>query len=98
MGTVLVGVMHGMAGSAALLVLTAASVASVPLGLGYVLVFGIGSVIGMAVLSAVIAVPLRWSAGALTWANGALQSGIGLATIVLGVLVAGDSLRSLAGA
>ena len=96
--TLLVGVMHGMAGSAALLVLTAASVASVPLGLGYVVVFGIGSVIGMAALSAVIAVPLSWSARALTWANGAAQSAIGLATIILGVLVASESLRGLAGA
>ncbi len=95
--TLLVGMMHGMAGSAALLVLTAASVGSAPLGLGYILLFGIGSVLGMAALSAVIAVPLTWSARALTWANGGLQGVIGFATIVLGVVVVDESLGVLFG-
>ncbi len=96
--SLMVGMMHGMAGSAVLLVVTAASVASVPLGLGYVLLFGAGSIFGMAALSAVIAVPLAWSARALTWGNRALQSGVGLATVILGVFVVQESLRSLAGA
>jgi hypothetical protein len=95
--TLLVGMMHGMAGSAALLVLTAATVGSAPLGLGYIALFGIGSVLGMAALSAVIAVPLTWSARALTWANGTLQGAIGLATIVLGVMVIDESIPALVG-
>ncbi len=95
--TLLVGMMHGMAGSAALLVLTAATVDSAPLGLGYIFLFGIGSVLGMAALSAVIAVPLSWSARALTWASGGLQGAIGLATIILGAVVVDESLRVLAG-
>ncbi len=94
--TLLVGMMHGMAGSAALLILTATTVASVRLGLSYILLFGVGSILGMMVLSAVIAVPLAWSARALTWANGVLQSGIGLATVILGLFVVHESLRSLA--
>jgi hypothetical protein len=74
-----------MAGSAALLVLTAASVETPALGLAYVAVFGVGSVAGMAALSAVIAVPLAWSARALTWANRTLQGAVGLATVAVGV-------------
>lgn len=93
--TLLVGMMHGMAGSAALLVLTAATVGSAPLGLGYILLFGIGSVLGMAALSAVIAVPLSWSARTLTWANSGLQGAIGLATIVLGAVVIDESVGAL---
>ena len=96
--TLLVGMMHGMAGSAALVVLTAATVGSVPLGLGYIMLFGVGSIVGMAALSAVIAVPLTWSARAMTWANRSLQSAIGLATVILGVLVVDESLRGLIGA
>lgn len=96
--TLLVGMMHGMAGSAALLILTAATVASAPLGMSYVLLFGVGSILGMIVLSAVIAVPLAWSARALTWANGVLQSTIAFATVMLGLFVVHESLRSLAGA
>ncbi|MCH7865701.1 MAG: urease accessory protein, partial [Proteobacteria bacterium] len=46
--TLLVGMMHGMAGSAALLVLTAASVGPAPLVLLYVALVGAGSIIGMA--------------------------------------------------
>src|SRR3954454_16967236 len=67
--SLLVGLMHGMAGSAALLVLAVSQAASPAVGLGYVALFGIGSMIGMGVLSTVIAVPLAVSARSLTWAN-----------------------------
>lgn len=93
--TFVVGMMHGMAGSAALLVLTAATVGSTPLGLGYILLFGLGSIIGMASLSAIIAVPLAWSARAMTWANNGLQGVIGLTTVTLGILIVNENLRSL---
>ena len=67
--TLLVGLMHGMAGSAALLVLAVSQASSPVAGLGYVALFGIGSMVGMGALSAVIAVPLAVSARWLTWAN-----------------------------
>jgi ABC-type nickel/cobalt efflux system permease component RcnA len=83
--TLLVGLMHGMAGSAALLVLTVAQAPSVAVGLGYVALFGIGSMIGMGALSTVIAVPLALSARWLTWANQGLQGAVGLITIAIGL-------------
>jgi ABC-type nickel/cobalt efflux system permease component RcnA len=83
--TLLVGLMHGMAGSAALLVLAVSQAASPAIGLGYVALFGIGSMIGMAVLSTVIAVPLAVSARWLTWANRGLQGAVGVVTIAIGV-------------
>jgi len=79
-----VGLMHGMAGSAALIILTLQSVDSVTTGLFYILMFGIGSIIGMAALSFIIAIPLRHSAKGLTWLNNGLQAVIGIATIALG--------------
>ncbi|NQU61583.1 MAG: urease accessory protein [Rhodospirillales bacterium] len=85
--TLLVGMMHGMAGSAALLVLTAASIGPSPLGLFYVALFGVGSIIGMAALSVVIAVPLAYTAKSLTWGNWGLQSLVGAGTVILGVVV-----------
>ena len=85
--SLMVGVMHGMAGSAALLLLTAASFTSAPLGLLYIAVFGVGSVVGMAALSAVIAVPMRYSAKALGWGRHALQATIGGATVALGAVM-----------
>lgn len=96
--TLLVGTMHGMAGSAALVVVAASSIESPLVGLVYVLMFGLGSIVGMALLSAVIAVPLTWTAGSLTVANRALQTCIGLVTIGVGLTVVSDSWRALIGA
>jgi cytochrome c biogenesis protein CcdA len=83
--TLLVGLMHGMAGSAALLVLAVSQASSAAAGLGYVALFGIGSMLGMGALSMVIAVPLAASARWLTWANSSLQGAVGAITIAIGV-------------
>ena len=84
--TLLVGLMHGMAGSAALLVLAVSQASSSAVGLAYVALFGIGSMIGMGALSTLIAVPLAISAHWLTWANRGLQGAVGLATIAIGIV------------
>jgi hypothetical protein len=81
----LVGLMHGMAGSAALLVLAVSQASSPAVGLGYVALFGIGSMVGMGALSTVIAVPLAVSARWLTWANSGLQGAVGVITITIGI-------------
>jgi len=83
--TLLVGLMHGMAGSAALLVLTVSQASSPAMGLGYVALFGVGSMIGMGALSTIIAVPLAVSARWLTWANHGLQGAVGIVTMAIGV-------------
>ncbi len=80
----LVGSMHGLAGTAAVVVLTAAAQTTPAMGLAYIAVFGIGSIVGMAAVSSVIAVPLSLTAGTLTRANGALQLVIGAITIGIG--------------
>jgi hypothetical protein len=84
--TLLVGLMHGMAGSAALLVLTISQASNAAVALGYVALFGIGSMVGMGALSTVIAVPLAVSARWLTWANRGLQGAVGVVTIAIGVM------------
>src|SRR5882757_8738229 len=84
--TLLVGLMHGMAGSAALLVLAVSQASSPAAAVAYVLLFGIGSMLGMGALSAVIAVPLAVSARWLTWANRGLQGAVGVVTIAVGAM------------
>ena len=79
-----VGLMHGMAGSAALLVVAVSAVADPMQGVAYVVLFGLGSMLGMGALSSVVAVPLVISARLLNWANAALQAAIGLVTIAIG--------------
>jgi hypothetical protein len=85
--TLLVGMVHGLAGSAALVMLTASTIRDPATGILYVLLFGLGSVAGMAALSALIALPLAWTARALTAANRLLQAAIGGATVALGLVV-----------
>jgi len=82
--TLLVGLIHGMAGSAALLVIAVSQVEAPAYGLLYLVLFGAGSMVGMGALSAVIAVPLAISARSLTWANRALQVIVGMVTIGIG--------------
>lgn len=82
--TLFVGLVHGMAGSAALLVLTVAQAATARDGLIYMLLFGVGSMIGMAALSSMIAVPLVVSARLLTSVNRALQLIVGSVAIGIG--------------
>jgi hypothetical protein len=84
-----VGMMHGLAGSAALVALAATTAPSVPLGVAFMVVFGLGSIAGMAIFSAVIAVPLSYTATTLTWATrgfqalaGAFAIGVGVRTLV----------------
>jgi hypothetical protein len=94
--TLAVGMMHGLAGSAALLILALASVQSAATALLYIAVFGLGSIVGMAALSAVIAIPLSYSAGFITWAHRGMQAGIGLATIAVGAWIVFASLTPAA--
>jgi high-affinity nickel permease len=85
--TLMIGLMHGMAGSAALILLTMETVDSLWLGLWYMLLFGVGSMLGMAILSIIIAIPLRASANGLTWMHNGLQTAIGVLTCGLGVSI-----------
>lgn len=82
-----VGMVHGMAGSAALVLLTLEDVPSVGLGILYISLFGLGSVVGMAALSLVIALPLRASAMRLNYAHWSLTALVGLASCALGTSI-----------
>ncbi len=80
----LVGIMHGMAGSAALILLALQSVQSPATGLLYIALFGAGSIAGMATLSLLIAMPLRYSRVGPDWAFRGLQGLVGLTTLAIG--------------
>jgi sulfite exporter TauE/SafE len=80
----LVGTVHGMAGSAALVVLTSATAGSFWMGFAYIASFGMGSMIGMAALSLAISVPLELSSRRLGHAHGLVEVPIACGTMVLG--------------
>ncbi len=81
-----VGVMHGLAGSAALIALAAPG--QFLDGMGFIFLFGVGSILGMLVLSSVIALPLLLSGRLLTGLNRGLRLGIGVVSIVIGCFYA----------
>ena len=82
--SLLVGMVHGMAGSGALLLVVLSTIHSIPLGLAYIAIFGIGSILGMAGTSTLMGIPfvklansakvslfLRYAAAVTTLAIGA---------------------------
>ena len=52
---------HGLAGSAALLLVVLSSAGSVSEGLIYIAVFGFGSIVGMMLVAIVVSLPVLWS-------------------------------------
>ena len=81
----LVGMLHGLAGSAALMLLVLATIPSPLAGLLYIAVFGLGSTLGMLALSGLIAVPFVLTAKRSAHATAAIQVGAGLVSVVFGV-------------
>lgn len=82
-----VGMVHGLAGSAALVLVALDKLASPLWGALYVLLFGAGSIAGMALLSVAISLPLHAGAARLTLLHRGVQGVIALITIGLGVRV-----------
>ena len=56
-----IGMAHGLAGSAALLLIVLSSARSVSEGLIYIAVFGAGSILGMMLVGMVVSLPVIWS-------------------------------------
>jgi hypothetical protein len=83
----LVGLVHGAAGSAGLLALALAASRSPWLAITYVLLFGVGSICGMAALTCVAAWPLRLAQHSATWFYRGLHCAISCVAIVLGLRV-----------
>ena len=89
----LVGLMHGMAGSAALIILTLNTVQTPVTALFYMAFFGVGSILGMALLSCVIAIPLRFSEQRLTRVYNGLHVSVGFFSIGIGASIIVDFLQ-----
>lgn len=82
-----IGLVHGLAGSAALMLLIAASTPSPWLGLAYIASFGVGSIGGMIAMSALVSVPALWSAERFTRLNSIVRGGAGVFSIGVGLFV-----------
>jgi hypothetical protein len=85
---VLVGAVHGLAGSAALTLLVLTQIRSMTLGLLYLGVFGLGSMVGMLLMSGVVGLPFVLSARRLTRVHYNLQMTAGALSVCFGLLYA----------
>lgn len=81
----LVGAMHGLAGSAALTLLVLTQIQSVLLGLLYLALFGVGSTFGMLLMSGLIGLPFALSGRRLSSLNYGLQTAAGGLSIAFGL-------------
>ena len=84
----LMGSLHGMAGSAALVVLSLQAVSSPGLALAYMGVFSAGSIAGMVLFSLAIALPVRLHGRHLEGASRGFEAALGAASAALGLWVA----------
>ncbi len=85
MKPLLVGAMHGLAGSAALTLLILTQIPSIFLGLLYLGLFGLGSTVGMLMMSGLIGLPFALSARRLTGFHYGLQTIAGGLSVAFGL-------------
>ena len=91
----IVGMVHGLAGSAALMLAVLATVPSAALGLVYIAVFGIGSVGGMLLMSLLIGLPFVATARRFSTINGLIRLLAGLFSIIFGMILAWKLLHEI---
>jgi ABC-type nickel/cobalt efflux system permease component RcnA len=80
----LVGIVHGMAGSGALMLLVLSTVPTVTKQLSYIASFGVGSIAGMLAMSAAISIPFAFTAIRFEQVNRYIQAGAGMLSLVFG--------------
>lgn len=82
-----VGLVHGLAGSAAVALLVLAAIHDPRWAILYLLVFGIGTVAGMMLITAAIAVPFKFSANRYVRFNRGMGLVSGLISLAFGMFI-----------
>jgi ABC-type nickel/cobalt efflux system permease component RcnA len=80
-----VGVVHGLAGTAALMMLVVGAIPSLLLAAGNILIFGVGSIGGMTVMSLLMTVPLTLAARRLGLIERLIRLAAGLFSLGFGL-------------
>jgi len=82
-----IGMVHGLAGSAALMLLVIPTIDSTAMGLLYIAIFGIGSIGGVMLMSFLVSLPFQFTALRFNRFNLILQCVAGLFSIGLGLMI-----------
>jgi len=83
-----IGIVHGLAGSAAVVLLVLATIQSSEWALLYLLVFGLGTIGGMMLITMALAMPFAATGTRFTRLHRALRFASGAVSLVFGVFVA----------
>ncbi len=84
-----IGVVHGLAGSAAVMLVLLPILSSFWVGIGYLLLFGVGTMLSMAIITLVLGVPFALSGG-YQRVNGAVSRVAGTASLLFGFALMSD--------
>lgn len=83
----LVGVIHGLAGSGALMLLVLSTIPSVLESLYYIVIFGLGSILGMSLMSFIISAPFLYTKSKMPEMERYLRLAAGVLSIIFGLFV-----------
>jgi high-affinity nickel-transport protein len=84
---VIVGIVHGLAGSAAVALLVLTTIPSPLWAIAYLLVFGVGTIAGMMLITAAIAAPFAYTSLRLSHINRYLRVASGLVSLGFGLFL-----------
>ncbi len=84
--SIIIGIVHGLAGSGAIMLLILAMIDSLEIGLLFITIFGIGSIMGMAAISTVIGYSLTL-ASRRTYLTKYIGVGIAAISMTIGTLI-----------
>jgi ABC-type nickel/cobalt efflux system permease component RcnA len=82
-----VGLVHGLAGSAAVALLVLTTIRDPRWAIAYLLVFGVGTIAGMMLITAAIALPFKYSQSRFVRLNRGLAVASGLISIAFGIFI-----------
>jgi uncharacterized membrane protein (DUF441 family) len=85
---VVVGLVHGLAGSAAVALLVLATIRDPVWAMAYLLLFGAGTIVGMMLITAAIAVPFAYTATRFAAVHRYLGVASGLVSLAIGLFLA----------
>lgn len=83
-----IGIVHGLAGSAAVALLVLASIRDPRWGVLYLLIFGVGTIAGMILITTAISLPFSFAGTRFAWLNRGLITGSGLLSLGFGLFIA----------
>ena len=90
--SVIIGMVHGLAGSGLLMFFVLQSIPSATIALLYILIFGLGSIGGMMAMSFLIGLPFHFTAGRFDLLNRGIRLMAGIFSLGLGATIVYEKL------